>query len=125
MGSLSQVQLEQSDSRRGIGLKPVLKISNLCVSFMKRSGFLTKRKQSPVNAVDNVSFEIYENEVLSLVGESGSGKTTIARSIMSLVKPDSGSIKYNGIEVTALNGMALLNYRREVQMIYQDPYESL
>jgi len=72
-----------------------------------------------------VSFDINESEILSVVGESGSGKTTIANCIMALTTPNSGSIKYNGAEVSALRGKKLKDYRREVQVIYQDPFESL
>ncbi len=77
-----------------------------------------------VVAVDNVSFSIGEGEILSLLGESGSGKTTIARMILRLLKPTSGSILYKGEDVWKLRGSKLLDYYREVQGVFQDPYSS-
>ncbi len=105
--------------------KPVLKINNLVVTFSRKHGGVFNRRSSIVHAVDNVSFQIYESETVSLVGESGSGKTTIARCILGLTTPTSGSIKYNDVEVSGLKGKQLINYRREVQFIFQDPFESL
>lgn len=105
-------------------LKALVSIRSLRVQFTKLTGTIWKRK-SVVNAVDNVSFDIYESEILSVVGESGSGKTTIANCVMALMTPNSGSIRYNGIEVITLRGNKLKDYRREVQVIYQDPFESL
>lgn len=101
-----------------------MEVSNLRVKFTKLLSTL-RRTKSIVNAVDDVSFQLYESEVLSVVGESGSGKTTIAKCILGLVSPTSGSIKYNDTEVTTLKGGALKDYRRSVQVIYQDPFESL
>jgi peptide/nickel transport system ATP-binding protein len=105
-------------------LEPLLSISNLQVSFTRQRGIFNRRK-SVIRAISNVSLDLFESEILSIVGESGSGKTTTARCILSLNEPDSGSIKYKRVDVTALKGRNLQNYRREVQLIYQDPYESL
>jgi peptide/nickel transport system ATP-binding protein len=102
----------------------LLDIANLRVVF-KSQGSVMRRSRPVVNAIDNVSFEMYESEILSVVGESGSGKTTIAKCILGLTVPTAGSIKYNGTEVTTLNGKKLKDYRRAVQVIYQDPFESL
>jgi oligopeptide/dipeptide ABC transporter ATP-binding protein len=104
--------------------EPIMSISNLRVSFWAPSGFLG-RKSSIIQAVDDVSFNVYPSETLSLVGESGSGKTTTARCIMRLTNRYSGSVVYDGVDIRTLKGKALLNYRRNVQVIYQDPYESL
>jgi peptide/nickel transport system ATP-binding protein len=101
-----------------------LEVSNLRVKFTKLLSAL-RRTKSTINAVDDVSFHLYESEVLSVVGESGSGKTTIAKCILGLIAPTLGSIKYNGAEVTRLKGRELKDYRRSVQVIYQDPFESL
>jgi peptide/nickel transport system ATP-binding protein len=78
-----------------------------------------------VKAVDNVSFEVFQSETLSLVGESGSGKTTLARCLMALIPSYSGSAKFKGKEISQIRGTSLTEYRRQVQIIYQDPYESL
>ena len=75
--------------------------------------------------MDHVRFEIFESEFISLVGESGSGKSTIARCILLLTRPSSGSIIYKGSDITKLKRKDLVNYRREVQIVYQDPFESL
>jgi peptide/nickel transport system ATP-binding protein len=104
--------------------EPILSVSNLSVEFSRSIGTIRRRK-SLIRAVDNVSFEIYQSEILSVVGESGSGKTTIARSILRLNNPTNGSIKYNGVEITRLKGRSLRDYRRDVQIIYQDPFESI
>jgi len=102
----------------------ILQIRNLNMVFKKHHGTII-RKQSLVRAVNDISFDVRKGEVLSLVGESGSGKTTVARCILKLQAPTSGSINYNGVEVTKLKGHNLRDYRRDVQIIYQDPYESL
>jgi peptide/nickel transport system ATP-binding protein len=104
--------------------KPIMSVRNLSVSFSTPSGLLG-RKASVVRAVDRVSFDIYPSETLSLVGESGSGKTTVARCIMKLIRRYSGSILYNGVDVKTLKGRSLVEYRKDVQVVYQDPYESL
>jgi peptide/nickel transport system ATP-binding protein len=119
---VSQVQLknEFEDSE----LKPLLKVKDLSVTFTQSKGVF-RRKVTEIHAVNNVSFEIRQSQVLSLVGESGSGKTTIARCIAALARPNSGSIEYKGAEVTKLKGQKVLDYRKDVQIIFQDPYESL
>ena len=98
----------------------ILQVKDLRVTFQEGV-----RKKSVIRAVNNVSFNLKEGEVLSIVGESGSGKTTIARTIAALTPPTSGTMLYKGANVQSLRGKALLDYRREVQMVFQDPYESL
>jgi peptide/nickel transport system ATP-binding protein len=125
MGIMSQVQQLESDSEdTRVGKKPLLKISHLAVEFSRTTGIFNRKKHL-VKAVDDVSFEVYESEIISLVGESGSGKTTIARCILGLTKPNSGSITFDGKEVVDLKGKSLRDYRRHVQLIFQDPFESL
>ena len=121
---MSQIQLEEIGTSRTGGAAPLLEVRNLTVTFSKEFGFLG-RQHRQTRAVDGASFELYPSETLSLVGESGSGKTTIARCVTALTRPDSGSIKYNGAEVTKLRGRSLLNYRKEVQIAFQDPFGSL
>lgn len=81
--------------------------------------------QEYVTAVDDVSFKIHRREVFGLVGESGSGKTTCGRLLLRLLEPTTGSIYYDGVDITKLTGGELLSFRRRVQMIFQNPYESL
>lgn len=102
----------------------LLHMSDLNVEFMKRRSALS-RGHVIVNAVNHVSLDIFRGEILAIVGESGSGKTTLAKCVTRLMRPTSGSIKYNQSEITGLKGNELLNYRRDVQLVYQDPYESL
>jgi peptide/nickel transport system ATP-binding protein len=119
---MSQVQLESAESRGGSA--PVLEVNGLSVWFRKRHGLLGQTR-TIIRAVDNVSFSVFKSEVMSIVGESGSGKTTVARCILGLTRPTKGSIKFGDVEVTKLTGKSLSNYRRSVQLVYQDPYESL
>jgi peptide/nickel transport system ATP-binding protein len=125
---MSQVQLTEnnaiSKSTFETSSGPLLQVENLSVTFSKEFGFLGRQTRT-TKAVDRVSFNLYPSETLSLVGESGSGKTTIARCITALAAPTSGSIKYNGMNVTKLSGKNLINYRREVQIAFQDPFGSL
>jgi oligopeptide/dipeptide ABC transporter ATP-binding protein len=102
-----------------------LQIKNLRVVFTKTSGAFGSRVIE-VRAIDNFSLDLRRSEVLSIVGESGSGKTTLLRCIMKLHDPTSGSIVYNGADLTKITGgRKLLDFRREVQMVFQDPYECL
>ncbi|MFD2114664.1 ABC transporter ATP-binding protein [Paenibacillus yanchengensis] len=78
-----------------------------------------------VHAINNVSFQLYEGEVYGLVGESGSGKSTTARTLLGLIKANAGSVSYQGQEVTSLTAKALRRLRKEIQMVFQDPYSSL
>lgn len=101
----------------------VLEIKNLCKYFTVKKGFLSK--PSFVKAVDNVSFSIKKGETLGLVGESGCGKTTTGRTVLKLYEPTSGKIIFNGKDITKLNEKQMLPLRKNMQMIFQDPYASL
>ena len=83
------------------------------------------RPERPVRAVDDVSFEIAKGEVLGLVGESGSGKSTIGRSVVKLIDPSNGEIRFAGTDLAPLSPRAMRPYRRRLQIIFQDPYASL
>lgn len=121
---MSQIQLENSGVDRGREGSPLLEVKNLSVTFSKEYGFLGRQVRT-TKAVDDVTFDLYPNETLSIVGESGSGKTTIARCITALTTPTSGSVRYNGEDVTRIKGKKLLDYRKEVQIVFQDPFGSL
>jgi peptide/nickel transport system ATP-binding protein len=105
--------------------KDILRVTDLRTYFPVRSHGLVRRVIGQVKAVDGVSFSIGPGETLGLVGESGSGKTTVARSVLMLVRPTSGSIVIDGQEITHLSAKALMPMRRKAQMIFQDPYNAL
>ena len=103
---------------------PVLKINNLKTYFPVRNGFFGGIS-SYVKAVDDVSFDVYKGETLGLVGESGCGKTTIGRTIIKLEDATSGEMIYKGKDISSMNTKELRSFRKEVQIIFQDPYSSL
>ena len=104
--------------------KPVLKIKNLKTYFPLKGGFFGGIT-GYVKAVDNVSFDVYPGETMGLVGESGCGKTTIGRTIIRLEEPTEGEMIYKGSDVAKMNADELRVFRKEVQIIFQDPYSSL
>jgi len=103
---------------------PLVQVRDLVKHFPVRGGIL-QRTVGWVQAVDGVSFEVRRGETLGLVGESGCGKTTVGRLLLRLIEPTSGSIRFDGVELTELKGAALKPYRRRMQIIFQDPYASL
>ena len=104
--------------------KTLLEVKNLKKYFPIRSGFFSKIS-GHVQAVDDITFDLYEGETLGLVGESGCGKTTAGRTILKLLEPTSGSIKYNDLEISNLSNKKMRPYRKSMQIIFQDPYSSL
>ncbi|NTU75627.1 MAG: ABC transporter ATP-binding protein, partial [Anaerolineaceae bacterium] len=102
----------------------ILSVRNLKKYFPIRAGFLQKVVAN-VRAVDDVSFDIKTGETLGLVGESGCGKTTIGRTILRLLEPTSGSTLYQGSNIYKMRGREMKNLRRQMQIIFQDPYASL
>jgi len=105
-------------------LEPQLKIKNLKMWFPIKKGFFGKTVDH-VKAVDDVSFDVFPGETIGLVGESGCGKTTLGRSILRLIDPTAGSIEFEGVDILALNEKELRNLRKDIQIIFQDPYSSL
>lgn len=104
--------------------EPLLQVRGLTRSFRLGSGFPGRRAQRLV-AVDHIDLDLRAGTTLGVVGESGSGKSTLARCLMRLTTVDSGTIEFDGMDVLALRGPALKDYRRRVQMVFQDPYGSL
>ncbi|MCZ9337036.1 ATP-binding cassette domain-containing protein, partial [Streptomyces sp. TRM76130] len=86
---------------------------------------LFKRQVGAVKAVDGVSFDLYQGETLGIVGESGCGKSTVAKLLMNLERATAGEVFYKGQDITKLSGRALKAVRRNIQMVFQDPYTSL
>ena len=123
-------ELQITDDQRQQHLKaiyahdPLLKVEHLNTWYPLKKGVFS-RVYDYVKAVDDVSLEVYEGETLGLVGESGCGKTTLGRSILRLVEPTGGKVFFDGKEVTALNASSLRDFRRQAQIVFQDPYSSL
>jgi ABC-type oligopeptide transport system ATPase subunit len=105
--------------------QPLLQVTDLHKHFPIKEGVLIERKVGEVRAVDGVSFDVQPGETLSLVGESGSGKSTTGYCVLQLMKPTSGSVKFEGTELTELGREDLRRMRREMQIVFQDPYSSL
>ena len=104
--------------------EPILEVSGLKMHFPVKDGIMLRTSKFN-KAVDDVSFHIMPGETLGLVGESGCGKSTLGRCIARLYQPTAGSIKFEGNEITGLGSRALMPYRQHIQMIFQDPMESL
>jgi peptide/nickel transport system ATP-binding protein len=104
--------------------KPVLKVENLRTWFPVQKGFFSREK-AYVKAVDDISFEVFPGETLGLVGESGCGKTTLGRSILRLQEPTDGIVSYKGVVVNKLDKKQLRDFRKQLQIVFQDPYSSL
>jgi ABC-type oligopeptide transport system ATPase subunit len=102
---------------------PLVEVARLVKHFSRGGGFLQPR--TLVRAVDDVSFAIDEGETFALVGESGSGKSTTGRAMLRLVEPDSGEVRFRGENVLAFSGARMRAARRDMQMVFQDPYSSL
>src|SRR4051812_47047547 len=101
----------------------LLEVTNLARHFTRKRGFL--RSRSVVRAVDGVSFTIDEGEMFGLVGESGSGKTTTGRCILRLIEPTSGHVRFKGEDVLGFSRSRLRLARRDMQIVFQDPFSSL
>jgi peptide/nickel transport system ATP-binding protein len=107
-----------------IAERPLLEVANLTTRFPIRSGLFGK-VSGRVHAVENISFTLRAGETLALVGESGCGKSTTGRSILKLIEPDNGTVLIDGQDVLAMNGRTLRDFRKQMQIVFQDPFASL
>jgi ABC-type oligopeptide transport system ATPase subunit len=108
-----------------VSAEPLLTVTDLQKWFPVRKGLLIERTVDHVKAVDGVSFEIAEGQTLGLVGESGSGKSTTGYCVLQLLKPTEGSVRFMGQELTTMGHGDLREMRKEMQIVFQDPYSSL
>ena len=109
-------------------VEPLLEVEGLVTRYAIPRGLfgtIARRPQLAVHAVDGVSFSVRAGEMVALVGESGCGKTSTVQTVIRMVESESGSIRFRGTELSGLDSGALRPFRREIQVIYQDPYESL
>ena len=125
---LNELQITENERKQRLeslyAVDPILKVEHLQTWYPLKKGVFG-RVYDYVKAVDDVNLEVFEGETLGLVGESGCGKTTLGRSILRLVEPTGGKVWFDGIEVTALKGADLRDFRRQTQIVFQDPYSSL
>jgi ABC-type oligopeptide transport system ATPase subunit len=122
MSTADQTPTTSETSHKG---EPLLVVKNLKKYFPIKKGILFDRTVDYVKAVDDVSFEIYPGKTLGLVGESGSGKSTTGYCVLELLKPTAGSVRFLGEELTTMKKEELRRMRREMQIVFQDPYASL
>ncbi|MET9619047.1 ABC transporter ATP-binding protein [Kitasatospora indigofera] len=108
--------------RRG---EPILEVRDLVKHFPLTKGILFKKQVGAVKAVDGISFDLVQGETLGIVGESGCGKSTLAKVLMNLEPASAGSVRFKGEEISHLSGAGLKAVRRNIQMVFQDPYTSL
>ena len=119
-------EIEASESSGDAsGASPMLEVDHLVKHFPIKRGIIFDKEIGSVKAVDDVSFTVSGGETLGLVGESGCGKSTLSRTILQLIEPTSGSVKFEGQEITGLGTKDLRGLRPKMQMIFQDPYASL
>lgn len=118
----SRSQAEDSRGNNASTRTPLVKVEDLTVDFHPRT---RSEKTETVRAVDNVSLEIMEGDVIGLVGQSGSGKSTLVRAILQLIRPTSGKVIYQGRDLTSLQESAVRQVWRDLQVVFQDPYGSL
>src|SRR5258708_39342221 len=104
---------------------PLLEVEGLTKHFPVTIALFPRRKTGWVKAVDGVDFAIYPGETLGLIGESGCGKTTTSKLILLQETPTTGTIRFDGEDISGLQSQELMRYRREVQVVFQDPYSSL
>src|ERR1044071_9537421 len=103
----------------------LVEVRDLVKHFPVKEGLLIDREVDQVRAVDGISFDVPRGQTLGLVGESGSGKSTACRTMLQLLQPTSGSVRFEGEEIAGLSRRQMRPLRRQMQMIFQDPYASL
>ncbi len=119
---------EEGRRKKEEGNSPLLTVTNLQQHYSLESNLLEQlfsRKRDVIKAVDNVNFELERGEILGLVGESGCGKSTLSRTILQLIPATGGRVEFQGIDLTALASDAVRKYRRQMQMVFQDPHACL
>jgi peptide/nickel transport system ATP-binding protein len=126
LNASNQLTEEEIVSRRALlyAKKPLLQVKELCTWYSIHNGLFGKTTDY-VKAVDQINFEVFPGETLGLVGESGCGKTTLGRTILRLIQPTSGSIIFSGQDITNISRSELRKLRKDIQIIFQDPYASL
>jgi oligopeptide transport system ATP-binding protein len=125
MSEMSEQRTDGAGPAATVAGDALLSVRNLKKYFPIKKGVLVSRTTDYVKAVDDVSFDVGPGETLGLVGESGSGKTTTGYCVLELLKPTSGTVHFDGREVTKMNRRELREVRREMQIVFQDPYASL
>jgi oligopeptide transport system ATP-binding protein len=124
--SLSEPGGAPAGPSRGLARgEAILEIRGLVKHFPLTQGIVFRRQIGAVKAVDGIDFDLYRGETLGIVGESGCGKSTVAKMLANLERPTEGQIRYRGEDITRLSGRALKAVRRNIQMVFQDPYTSL
>ncbi|MDX1334279.1 MAG: ABC transporter ATP-binding protein [Gammaproteobacteria bacterium] len=122
--NLDRTKVVQSEVGSTSGEEALIRVQGLEVHFPVRKGLL-RRQVDSIRAVDSVDLEIHKGQILALVGESGSGKTTLGRGILRLIEPTGGSVLYGKDEITGLSKSSMRRFRRNMQIIFQDPVSSL
>ena len=119
-----KVEIKTSEQKSSSANEPLLEVKNLEVAFPIKKNFFGKILKE-FKAVNNVSFTVEKGETVGLVGESGCGKTTLGRTLMRLIEPTSGSILFNGVNLAEIPADEMRKMRKDIQIIFQDPYGSL
>ena len=122
---MTTLSTESNTGNTGTQENVLVEVNNLKMHFPVTSGLLFQREVAQVKAVDDISFSIQKGETLGLVGESGCGKTTAGRCILQLYKPTAGEVIFEGTDLTKLGGRQMRHMRRQMQIIFQDPFSSL
>ncbi|QES43640.1 peptide ABC transporter ATP-binding protein [Streptomyces venezuelae] len=117
--------VELADVGTPAGREPILQVRGLVKHYPLTQGIVFRKQVGAVKAVDGVDFDLGHGETLGIVGESGCGKSTVAKMLVNLERPTAGEIRYKGEDITRLSGRALKAVRRNIQMVFQDPYTSL